>query len=437
MITTARARTWRFLLGRHDVRDMLPSAIVSIMQDGLLDRVFQDALLPEFLFPALADNEPWQGNMGSRQIMTRTGLMVPQTSPITGNDASTGTYGVEQWETVMDQYGFSIDTNMLTSAMTLASKYLRDVQTLGINAGQSLNRIARNKLLAAYAGGRTYVTTAGTSVTNVVVNDATGFGTVLVNGTPTAVSATTPLGITIGGTANTVTGVNTTTNTLTLGTAATVTVGEAVVSSVAPVSYRAGGSARNSIYDMTSADVATLALYRNAVTRLRKQNVPTVGGNYIAHVTPDTINELFSDADFKQAYQGRGDSTVYGSFSLGTFAGLDWVQNNELPTFVGGSGGNVNVARTLVLGDGALVACPFSDMGSLLAGSGVEGVPAIRMIGPADGVQVALIVRPPQDRLAQNISTTWSWVGDFGVPSDSVTGDAAVFKRGAVVEHSF
>lgn len=433
--TTMPRRSW-FSLTRHDVRSTLPASLQAIMQNGLLERMFEDALFPDLVFPALADNEPWAGGLGDTSIMTRTGLITPNPTPITGSDASTGTYSVEQWTVTMDQYGLAVDTNMLQSSMTLANKYIRDVQTLGLHAGQTLNRVARNKLFAGYAGGRTWCTTGATTDTSIIVADATGFTKVLVNGVPTPVSGTNPLTVTIAGVANTVTAVNVGTNTLTLGTTRVDVVGDYVLAANAPVSFRAG-TARNSEYDMASTDVATLALYRQAVTRLRKMNVPTVNGNYIAHVTPDTISQLFADADWKQAYQGRGDSDVYKNLSIGTFGGLDWVQQNELPTVLGGSAGNVNVARTLVLGDGALVGAPFAEMGALLTGTGVEDVPAVRMIGPASGVQVALIVRPPQDRLQQNVSTSWSWVGDFGVPSDSTTGDAALFKRACMVEHAF
>jgi hypothetical protein len=43
------------------VRSTLPAAIQAIMQNGILDRTFRDALIPSFLFPAIADSEPWQG----------------------------------------------------------------------------------------------------------------------------------------------------------------------------------------------------------------------------------------------------------------------------------------------------------------------------------------------------------------------------------------
>lgn len=429
-------RPW-FKLDRHDVRSTLPAAIQAVMQNGLLERTFEDALLPEFLFAAIADNDPWAANLGDTATRTRTGLLTPKTTPITGSDPSASTYAVEQWSVTMDQYGDAIDTNMLQSAMTLASKYLRDIQTLAIGAGQSLNQIARGKLFRAYGGGRTWVTAAdGASNTTVAVANVDGFTTVMVNGVPTPVSGANPLNITINGVANTVTGtsVQTGAGNLTLGTGTTDTAGHPVVAANAPLSYRP--NARNSAYDVISTDVASLSLFRSAVTRLRKQNVPTVNGYYVAHIPPDTEAQLFADADFKQALQGRVDSPVYRDLSIGRFAGIDWVRNNETPTVTSNTG--VTVQRPLVVGDGVLTGNPFANMGDLLGGTGVEGSPNIRMVGPATGVQVALIVRPPQDRLQQNISSAWSWVGDFGVPSDvtAAGGDASRYKRAVMVEHA-
>jgi hypothetical protein len=304
---------------------------------------------------------------------------------------------------------------------------------MGINAGQSINQVARNKLYAAYAGGRTWATTASTTSTALIVQSVNGFGTVQVNGVPTAVSGANPLSITVGGTGNTVVGVNTATNTLTLGTAISATVGQAVVAGNAPVSIRGTG---NSAYDLTSANTVSLANFRAAVARLRKMAVPTIGGYYVAHIDPDTEAQLFADSDFKLALQGRVDSPVYRDLSIGRFAGIDWVRNLEAPVISAGSAGTLTVHRPVVLGGGALMAAPFEGTSSLLAGTGVENVPEVRTITPAPGVDVTLLVRPPQDRLQQVISSTWSWVGDYGVPSDAGTGDAALYKRGVVIEHA-
>lgn len=431
---TVQTARWAFQLDRHDVRSTLPAAIREIMQNGLLYRTFEDALLPEFLYPMIATPRPWSANLGDTGTFTRTGLLNPVTTPITGSDPSTQTYGIEQWSVTMDQYGSAIDTNMLQSRMSLASKYLEDVQKLAINAGQSLNRIARDRLYGAYAGGRTWCTTAGSSDTSIIVQSVKGFETVLVNGKPTPVSASNPLNVTIAGVANTVTGVNTGTSTLTLGTARADVVGDAVVAVNAPVSIRPGTQA--TAYELSTSNVVTFKMFRAAVARLRKMNVPTLGGYYTAHIDPDTETQLFDDADFKQALQGRVDSPIYRDLSIGRFGGIDWVRDNETPTLLGGSSGNVTVHRPIVFGAEAFVSAPFEGMGSLLAETDVSDVPSIQMVGPASGVQVAMITRPPQDRLQQVIGSAWSWVGDFGVPSDSTTGDAALYKRAVILEHA-
>ncbi len=439
--TLARgARSW-FRLDRHDVRNTLPAAIRAIMQNGLLDGMFRESLMPELLFAQVADVEPWQGAKGSRRIMTRNGLMTPDPTPTTGSDASTGSYSIEQWEVVMDQYGKSIDTDLLQSKMTQASKYLNDVGRLGIHAGQTLNRLARNKLYAAYSGGRTFVKTDGTSDTSVVVASTDGFTHVLVNGVPTAVSASNPLPITIDGVAASVTGVNTGTNTLTLAAARVDVTGEAVVSSQAPYVVRAG-TGNDSAFDVGTGDLAKFSHFRAAVARLRRMSVPPAeGSNYIAHIDSVTESQLFEDTEFQNLYRGRADSETYRDLAIGVFGGIVWVRNEEVPYLTAATAGHedltATVHRPIVMGAGALVAAPFEDIAGLLAETGVSDVPEIGMINVAPGVDVARIVRPPQDRFQQTVSTTWSWVGDYGVPSDSLAnGDSAQFKRAVVLEHS-
>ncbi|WP_405888884.1 hypothetical protein OG762_37045 [Streptomyces sp. NBC_01136] len=427
-------RQW-FRLDRHaGVRPSLPVGIQAMLQNGMLDRVFRDALVPNFLFPQIADAEPWMGGLGDTKTFTRKGLLAPVTTPVTGSDPSAATYSIEQWSVTMDQYANSMDTNMLGSSMALASKFLADIENLGINAGQTINQVARNKLYSAYSGGRTWCTTAGSTDTSIIVQSVSGFTTVMVNGVPTPVSASNPLSVTIAGVANTVTGVNAGTSTLTLGTTRVDVAGDYVVAANAPVTIRATG---NSAYDLSSSNVVTFANFRAAVARLRKMAVPTVGGYYVAHIDPDTEAGLFADSDFKQALQGRIDSPVYRDLSIGRFAGIDWVRNLEAPVITnGGSAGTLTVHRPIVLGANALMSAPFEGTNNLLAGTGVEDVPEIRSIAAAPGVDVTLLVRPAQDRLQQVIASTWSWVGDYGVPSDAGTGDAALYKRGVVIEHA-
>lgn len=429
-------------IAAHDIQTALPAALRATIQRGFLERLFQESMRPQFLYGAVADIAPFQGGVGDQKTMTRAGLLTPQPTAITpGADAGTGTYAIEQWTVTLDKYGIGVDTDMLASVTQLASKFTLDISRLGINAGQSVNQVARNKLYRAYAGGRTWATGATTSSTTLPVAETSGFGFTSVNGVLTAVSGTNPLTVTVNGVANTVTGVSTSSGAgnLTLGTAISATAGWAVVAANAPTVIRAGSA--TSPYGMSGSDTVTFAMFRSAVARLRKMNVPTVNGNYVAHIDADTEVQLFADTEFKQLYQGRADSAVYRDLSIGVLAGIDFVRNTEAPTVAGGSSGTVTVHRPVVMGANALVATPLDGLADLLRGTGVEAVPNIAMINAAPGVDVALIVRPPQDRFQQVVSSAWQWVGDYAVPTDlnaAVQGgsDPALYKRAVVLEHA-
>ncbi len=440
-------------------RDILPASLQEIVQNGLLDGVFEHALQPKFLYDALAEEKPWGAQLGAQAIFTRDGLIPPITTPITGNDAGVVDYGFEQYSVKMDQWGASKDTNMLLSAQALASKWLEDNNRMGVHAAQSLNLVAQQALYGAFGEGQTWVTTASTTSTALIVADATGFVNAVAdlgttggnaseglpgNATPTVVpvSAATPLAITVGGVANTVTGVDTATDTLTLGTAISATIGQAVVSSVSSVMFRPNG--RASANQLVSGDVATLALFLNAVTRLRSMNVDPISGAYTAHVAPQTLNELFADPNFLEAYRGRWDSPAYVDFKIGSpvgdgrdsqgeflgrFAGIDWIMNNVTPTAT--NIGGVTYWRPIVCGQDVLVKAPFEDMGSLISNAMAQGVADVSIING-----VVRIWRAPLDRLGQVLTTSWSWVGGYTVGTDVQTGDSAIYKRAVVLEHA-
>jgi hypothetical protein len=425
-------------LGRHDVASELPAAIQGIVQKGLLDRTFQEALRPEWVFPGICDSMPWQGAVGDEKKWTRTGLMSPSPTPVAATaDATAGSYSKETWSAVMAKYGKSLDTNVLASAVALASLYLNDVKTLGIHSGQSMNQAARDTIYRAYAGGRTWVTTGGGSSTTLPVKDTAGFGYTSVLGDLTAVAGSNPLTVTVNGVPNTVTAVSVASGpgNLTLGTGVAATAGWAVVAANAPTSIRPSGS---TAYDLDSADLATLSLFRAARSRLKKMSVPMIGGAYTAFVTEDTINELYTDPSFENALRGNIESPVWRDMAIGRINGVDFVPNNEVVTLLAGSVGTLTVNRCLVVGAGALMWCPLQGLGDLLRETGVQGVPNISMIAPANGVEVALTVRPPLDRFGNVVATTWQAVGGYGVPTDleNASGDAALMKRAVLVEHA-
>ena len=440
-------------------RDNLPPSVAEIVQNGLLDGIFQDALKPTFIYDSLADLKPWASALGSQSIFTRTGLMTPFATAITGVDASADTYPFEQYSVKMDQFGRSIDTNLAVSAQAMASKFIEDNKILGIHAAQSLNVLAQNVLYGAYGEGTTFATSGVTSAT-IPVADASGFvNASVVQATTSTVSGVlgapsiqlVPTGgganalpVSIGGVALSCVGATVTalhaSDTITLSASATVAAGAAVVASNAPVQYRP--NARLSSNQLIAGDVATLSLFESAVTRLRQMNVGTVNGAYQAHIGPSTVNELFADTAFRQVYQGRFDSPAYANLSvnggveyMGRFVGIDWFLNNVTPavTSAVGPGGNIaglQVFRPIVCGDGPLIKAPFENMGDLLAGMNAGSTVQIDMISG-----VARIWRAPLDRLGQIVASTWSWIGGYTVGTDLNTGDAAAFKRAVVIEH--
>ncbi|AGK98172.1 N4-gp56 family major capsid protein [Clostridium pasteurianum] len=406
-----------------------PAAIAAMIQNGILDRTFQEALLPNFLYRNLATQRPFQGNLGETVLFTRTGLLSTAETPLTpGSDPTPQSYSIEQYAMTLNQYGNAMDTNMLTSKIGLSSKFLEDNMKLGINAGQTVNRICRNKLYGAYSSGNTYAVGAGSAITALVVNDVTGFTTQLVNGVQTAVGAGNPIPVVVSGNANTVVAVNVGTKTLTLGTAATWVDSDPVVAVNAPQIFRP--NARADTKKLIAGDSATLAIFLDAVAALRQNNVPSFGGYYAAHIDAVTERQLFADADFKQALQGRQDSPVWGSLSIGRFAGIDWVRNTEAPTVANGA---LTVRRPMVVGADALIEGPLQGFGELLGEANFAEARDSGIVSMVDGV--AFIHRPPIDRLQQVISSAWSWVGDYAVPTDALTGAAAQYKRAAVIEH--
>jgi hypothetical protein len=434
---------------------VLPTSLQPIVQNGLLARVFEDALHPLFLYDTLAEIKPWAAQQGAQSIMTKAGLMALSTTPITGTDAPQSNYGFEQYSMFMDQWGNSIDTNMVVSAEALASKFVEDNSVLGTNAAQSLNEVAKQALYDAYAGGITWATNAATSTTIQVANGA-GFAnaaTFQANQTGNTeglnvgqstlvapVSGSNPLHITLNGVANTVTGCSFSSGTdgpatLTLGTSATFTAGQALVSLQAP--YQVFPNARASGNQIVSGDIATLATFQAAVTRLRHESVPTIGGAYTAHVPAQTVEELFQDPAFQSAYRGLGPSPVYGDMAIGRFLGIDWVPNEATPivTNIGG----VNVYQPIVAGAGCLIKGPFASMGNLVAQANAGATVHIEMLNG-----VARILRAPLDRLGQVLTSTWSWIGGYSVGTDLLTEGgypnssvaSALYKRACVVQHA-
>lgn len=453
--------------------------VAAAIQDRTLQRVFRDALFPRLLYRMEAQPELWPVNLGANQTFSRTGLIAPVTAPLTaGQDPTPQTYDIEQWEASAEQWGNTIDTHMPTSYVTLASLYLRNMHQLGMNAGQSLNRIARNRLFNAYLGGVTVLTVA-TAVPDVTITVAhlNGFTRRLLNGRPQLVSATNPLAIRIGvsgggatitrnvvGFTPNVAGDEVGPGTLTVSVAigAVIATRTAVVSVDASVRGAGIATIVRNVYvgggdrvdDVAATDVLRLADLRAAIAQLRFDNVPPhEDGSFHCHLDPVAESQIFGDGEFQRLNQSIPDYIHYRRYAVGYLLGMTFYRNTEAPTTAtvpatdafGGEMtgpaalGSVPIHRTIITGQGALDE-KYLDESKYISEAGVMGkIGEFAVVN--NGIQVMterirLILRSPLDRLQQLTSSSWSFSGDFPVPSDATsTSSNARFKRSIVIHH--
>lgn len=455
--------------------------IRALVQENLLERAFHDALFPRLIFRGEATPVGWPTGVGDTQIFSAPGLIPVDARPLTpGQDPDDSTYAVEQWESQLAQYAGSIPTHMPTSIQTIANLFLRNAHQLGMMAAQTLNRIARNRMYAAALAGHTVADGAHGAVTTLRVKRLNGFtrarrptvsGASPVRFNP--VTASNPLPITIFdnavATANTVVGFTadnpgdeTGPGTLTLGTAMTNVLDRAyVIAEDRTALIRVGGGLK--VDDLTaSTDIPTLSSVRDAVSTFWQQNVPEhPDGRFHCHLDPKSQALIFADAEFQRLLTALPDYFMYRQFALGELLNTVFFRNSECPvveTVVGGSTaafdlrdpfageltsngavGGGKVHRMLFTAQGGIFEY-YQDMEALLTEAGITG----RIADPRvvnNGIEVfseriQLVIRAPLNKLQDQVSTSWKFIGDWPVRTDAASGSAARIKRFLTVEHA-
>ena len=453
-----------------------PPELINIIQDRTLERVFHDALFARQLYRAEFMPELWPANLGERQVFTRAGLMPVNLTALTpGSDPTPGDFPYEQWEAAASQFAGTNDVHMPTNYVTLAPVFLRNIQQLGMNASQTLNRLARNKLFLAYLGGNTSAIAAGAiGATTISVASLSGFSQNLLNGAPAPVSPANPLAISFQGAepANTVIGAAPLNpaqpfgpGILTLGAALTVgiAVRSAVLASNRSIIVRVGGGAN--IDALTASNILTLQDIINGKARLESANVgPTSDGFYHVHLSPTAQAQLFADNQFQRLWQSIPNDSPYRTGHIAELIGCRFYVNNETPLLTtvsatvstnGGVGGGlataapeigadiinqsgINVQRTIIIGGGVGYE-KYIDESKFISEAGLNGkIGEFSIINNGVAVmtdRVRMILRSPMDRMQQIVGTSWSWSGDFPVPSDFYgQGSSARYKRSLVIE---
>lgn len=436
-----------------------PAALVPIIQTNMLEREFQDGIQSLVGYRKIARREKFAAGIGETLIKTRPGLKAPTTTPMTpsgntnlDNGLSPTTWTVEQYTLSIAMYGDTIDLNTVTNRVGMVEQFLQNAKTNGIQATQSLDRLARNALFNAYMGGNTRVrTTLGSPNVTIAVDDVRGFQQVLVNGQMVPVSGTNTMAVLVnanvytltgftvdGGNVSTASGTGGTSGTLTFSATVTVADGTALNQVTA---YNAGAgtgpfilrpNGRSNTSAIVGTDLLTMGNVLDGVAYLRRNAVPTVGGLYNLFLDPVSARQFFADPDFKQLFQGQSASK---EFRMGRV--IELVDVRVIPTTESyvQTLGAVTVRRPILCGEGALVEGDFAGMGK------TDTPDDNAIINVVD--DIVHVTREPLDRLQQIIAQSWYWIGGFVAPTDATvsativpTASASYLKRALVMEHA-
>jgi len=222
---------------------------------------------------------------------------------------------------------------------------------------------------------------------------------------------------------------------------------------------RVGGG--NKVDDVGSSDLFRLADIRSALAQMRQNNVPAHQDGYFhCHLDPTSEAQIFADAEFQRLLTSLPDFYMYKQFGVGVLLGTIFIRNSESPipeTVVGGlsatysdadhfAGELFNNGATTgvkvhrpIFGGQSLIMEYHSDLSQLITEAGVQGKVAEPRI-TNNGIDVfteriQLIIRAPQNRLQDMVSTSWKFIGDWPVRTDGAVGAPAYYKRACVVEH--
>ncbi|KXU99243.1 hypothetical protein AD929_15720 [Gluconobacter potus] len=437
-----------------------PANLQAAIQQGFLAREFENGLKSKLGFRAIADRETFAIGIGETITKTRKSLKTPVTTALNptantnfDNGLTSSGWGVEQYTLSINMFGDTTDLNMVTSAVGIASQFLANAHTNGVQAMQSLDRLARNALfggaqngVGGYLGGNTRVTTTLSAAgTTIAVDDIRGFQRIIYDGQVTAVGSTNGMTVTVGSssytliaatadTTNVSTAPDGVSGTLTLSGNVTVsdgTEGNAVVSAVAPYVIRPNN--RLTTAGLAAGDTLGIQNVLAAVAGLRRNNVPTIGGSYNCYLDDLQLLGLFRDADFKELYRGAYGSEEYRTGQVIEMLGVRFIPTTEAPqqSAIVSSAGPIH--RAIVVGQGALVEGDF-------AATGYSDIAVdTALMEMIDGV--AMVTREPLDRLRQIIAQSWYWIGGFALPTDTTasttiipTATNSYLKRGIVIE---
>ena len=432
-----------------------PAALQPIIQQGFLEREFEQALHSRLGYRAVADRMDFSVGIGETLTKTRAGLKPSVTTPLVAatntnldNGLTPQGYAIEQFTITLNHYAATTDLNMVTSRVGIASQFLLNAAINGEQAARSLDELARNALFAPYFGGNSRVrTTLGAAGPTVQVDDVRGFQTVFINGVQQPIGGANSMNVTVGSNTYLLTSVavDVSNNSVAPGgisgaltfsasvTVADGTAGNTVTAATASAILRP--NSRGNTAALQVGDSLTMATLLNGVAILRQNAVPEIDGVYNCYLDPISARQLFADNDFRQLFQGATSANqVFRRGMINDFLGLRFIPTTEAYVQSHPNVANAVIRRPIICGKGALIEGDFEGMAE------ADVAPKDSIIAVVDGI--AMVTREPIDRLQQIIAQSWYWIGGFCAPSDTTTNTTTVstatnssYKRAVMLEH--
>jgi hypothetical protein len=181
-----------------DALAALPAQLSPLLQEGYLERSFQEFAEPENIYGALADSDTFDEQIGTTLTKTRPGLKAPiQLATDAAQAADDGALNnginpsdvaVEQYTLTPETYEDGIDLDLIGTHFTIVNRFGHNVKTNVIQSYQSRDLLARDTLLAGYMAGAAKATAAGSAAlalavaSTVKVDDMRGLDTIVYNG---------------------------------------------------------------------------------------------------------------------------------------------------------------------------------------------------------------------------------------------------------------
>jgi hypothetical protein len=451
-----------------------PSNLADIIQLGYLEREFKEALEPILGYRDVSTREPFLVQVGESITKSRASLMpIGSLSPINPTSNTPldngltipAVWSVEQYILPLNLYGNRTpDLNIIADKVAIQSQFLKNAKNLGIQASTELDMHVRNLLLDAYLGGNTRVRVAlAVPSATIQVDDVRGFlksfptafpvagavafpdttspsatQDVLVGSTVYTLESTLPdvVNVSTAASVGGISGILTFSSNVSVADAG---LASQVISTVGSHIVRPNG--KTTTFQLSTADVFTMAEIQAAVAYLESNAVPKIDGYYNCYIDPYSKQEIFSDPNFLLLFRGTMfKSEEYRNLVLVEGLGVRFIQVNTAPiqsTFTTASSAVVNVHRPFICGDEVVIEGDFLGMDSYLEQANESNIGHV-----VDSKGIHMITRMPLDRQLTFISQSWLYVGGFVVPTDYLTNPQVIptasnayYKRGVFIEH--